>query len=82
MFCFAMLSMDALSVYYMHIYVFVNMYICMSVYICMCTCVNICLCLCVLVHTFICIKVTYLNVCVVDIYIATSWFGIVIWVVS
>ena len=48
-------------------YVFMYMFICICVYIDVCSSVYIYACLNVFVGTFICIKVIYLIVCLVDI---------------
>ena len=53
----------------------------MCVYMSVHLCAYIFVSMDVLVDTFICIKVIYLIVCLVNILVATSWFDIAIWVV-
>ena len=68
---------------YVYIYVgFRQMYICMCVYMYVYLCTYMPLSMYVLVHTFVCIKVIQLTACLVDIQVATSWFGIAILVVT
>ena len=65
-----------------YIYVcFTYMYICMCVYICMFICVHICFSLCMCWYKF-CLYKSYLFNCFSCIQVATSLFGIAIWVVS
>ena len=76
-----------------HIYLYVYLYVCIYMYvsrICIFACVyiyiyvysSLLLSMYVLIHIFVCVKVIYLIVCLVDISVTTSRFGIAVWVVS
>ena len=67
MFCFVMLCMDVLYVYYMHIYVCIYVYVYLYVYIYVHLCAYMLVSMFELVHNFICIKVIKVIVCLADV---------------
>ena len=78
--CFHICSVLSCFICFLCIYMYIFMY----VYICMCVSVYLCtytlLSIYVLIHTFVCKKVIQLTVSLVYVQVATSRFGIAIWV--